>query len=73
MIRWLIRKWHARQRAVDIDVLWPACRDGTYDLEDAKAAFWLHTRMDPAWAELSVTEMEKILDELPTGKEATCL
>jgi len=49
---WLVRFWHARQRAIDVDILWPACRDQAIDLDHARAAFALHASHDPAWLEL---------------------
>jgi hypothetical protein len=44
--------WHARQRRIDLDILWPICRREANDLDHAKAAFAVHAYHDPAWLEL---------------------
>jgi hypothetical protein len=49
MIGWLIAKWHARCRAIDLQLLWPTCCDLAIDLDHAKAAFAVHAFADPAW------------------------
>jgi hypothetical protein len=47
--RWLRNLWWARQRAVDMAVLWPVCKEEAPTLEYAKAAFAVHAFRDPAW------------------------
>ena len=43
MITWLRFRWYARQRRLDVDLLWPSCRKYSGgDLERARAAFALH-------------------------------
>ena len=64
MIRWLLRRWHARQRAIDVDVLWPACRDQAPDLDTARAAFAVHAYRDNAWMELGGEELARRIGEL---------
>jgi hypothetical protein len=57
MIQWLLDRWHARQRAIDIDILWPACCRNAQDLDHAKAAFAKHAFHDEAWLCLGENEI----------------
>lgn len=60
----LIRSWwHARQRQIDLDILWPICVRGANDLDHAKAAFAVHAFNDPAWRELG-EELFNFIDRL---------
>jgi PIN domain nuclease of toxin-antitoxin system len=52
MIRRLFAWWRARQRAIDLDILWPACKAHAMDLDQAKAVFAVHAFHDPAWLSL---------------------
>lgn len=49
MIQWLLSKWRAQQRRIDMETLWPACKKYAPDLDHAKAAFMLHCANDTAW------------------------
>jgi hypothetical protein len=49
MFKWLMGKWHARQRAIDLQILWPVCCDLAISIDHAKAAFATHAFADPAW------------------------
>ena len=49
MMRWLFDWWHARQRAIDLKILWPSCRDQAPDLDTARTAFRWHAMHDKAW------------------------
>lgn len=64
MIRWLIDRWHARQRALDIAVLWSACKEQAPNLVTAKAAFAVHAFHDRAWLCLGEAEIKRRIDEL---------
>ena len=64
MIRWLLNSWRGRQRAIDIAILWPSCRETAPTLEDAHAAFTLHTTLDPAWRTLTQDEVDEIVGSL---------
>lgn len=64
MIRWLIRKFNARRRRIDLEILWPACRDNAPSIERAREAFFVHAMMDDAWTELGPTEMVRIIEGL---------
>ena len=70
-MRWLNRLldpvyawWQARQRRIDIETLWPSCRDQASDLEHARRAFMLHIVGDPAWSAISDKERKRIVSEL---------
>lgn len=41
--------WWARQRAIDIKLLWPTCKELTPDLATAHQVFMVHAANDPAW------------------------
>ena len=56
--------WHARQRRIDMDILWPQCLAGARDLDHAKAAFAMHAFNDPAWQELGEDYIFKFIDNL---------
>jgi hypothetical protein len=61
----LIRTWwRARQRAVDIDVLWPILLREAGDLDRAKAAFAFHAMNDPAWLCLGEERIIAFVDKL---------
>jgi hypothetical protein len=64
VIRWLIRWWHKRQRAIDVEILWPACRDQAATLDAARAAFTMHAFHDPAWQELGSAEIHRRVRQL---------
>jgi hypothetical protein len=67
-IDWLLRKWaspwHAHMRAIDMAVLWPVCRNGAADMDQAKAAFAIHCFNDPAWLALGEQEILRRIDNL---------
>ncbi len=47
--RWPIGLWYARCRSIDLQILWPTCREHARDLTHAKAAFANHAFNDRAW------------------------
>ena len=63
-MKWLLNWWHARQRAIDLQILWPSCRDQARDLDHAKAAFAVHAFNDTAWTCLGEREVCRLIDEL---------
>lgn len=63
-MKWLRKFWYARLRAIDLRVLWPACRERARDLDHAKAAFALHAMNDDAWLILGQEEVARFIDEL---------
>lgn len=50
-LRWLRELWWARQRAVDLEILWPSCKELAPDLDRARACFAVHAFNDPCWYE----------------------
>ena len=63
-VAFLLRWWHARQRAIDLRILWPACRDQTDDLDRARMAFAIHAFHDKAWLCLGDDEIKRQISEL---------
>lgn len=61
-----VRKWwNARQRRIDMDMLWPICLRGASDLDHAKAAFAYHCFNDPAWTnDFTHDEIVAFIDRL---------
>lgn len=41
--------WWERQRATDLEILWPTCKAQAQTLDHAKAAFAVHAFNDKAW------------------------
>jgi hypothetical protein len=62
--RLILAWWHARQRQIDMDILWPICRREANDLDHAKAAFAVHAYNDPAWLELGEDTLFQTIDRL---------
>jgi hypothetical protein len=56
--------WQRRQRAIDMDLLWPACCADAPDLDAAKKAFAEHAMRDPAWQALGEHEVIRFIDQL---------
>jgi hypothetical protein len=48
-MNWLRNWWWARQRAMDLRILWPSCKELAPNLDKAKQAFMMHAINDPAW------------------------
>jgi hypothetical protein len=63
-LRWLIRWWHARQRQIDLDILWPVCCAEARDLDHAKMAFAVHAFNDTAWTSLGDDKLYAVIDQL---------
>jgi hypothetical protein len=67
MVVWaaLMKWWRARQRKVDIEILWPICLKEASDLDHAKAAFAMHVFNDEAWvADFNEGELIAYIDKL---------
>jgi hypothetical protein len=60
--------WRARQRKIDLAILWPICIKGAVmndlGLDHAKAAFAYHCFNDPAWLTLGEDEIVRQIDAL---------
>lgn len=55
MMEWIQRWWRSRQRAMDMSVLWPVCKEEAPSLDVARAIFMSHCMNDSAWT-LDYTE-----------------
>ena len=64
MIRWLLDRWRARQRDIDLRILWPVCKENARDLDHAKAAFAYHAFHDGAWLHLGDAEIARQIEAL---------
>lgn len=65
MFKLISKWWRRRQRSIDMQILWPACKSQAPDLESAKAAFAVHAFNDPAWTQdYSEQELYDAIDAL---------
>ncbi len=64
MIAWLRHWWAARQRSIDIEILWPCCKENAHNLDEARAAFAFHAFGDSAWLILGEDEICNRIDNL---------
>jgi hypothetical protein len=64
MIRWLLGLYYARLRRIDLEILWPSCRDQAWSIDHARAAFAVHAFRDPAWLFLGHDEIANTIDRL---------
>lgn len=53
-----------RLRKIDLEILWPICKEKAIDLDHAKAAFAYHAFHDRAWWDIRETEMIDIINGL---------
>lgn len=63
-LQWLVGRWRERQRSLDIELLWPCCRELAASLDEARAVFAVHCFMDPAWRCLGDEEICRRIDLL---------
>lgn len=60
-----VKNWYdARRRRIDLEILWPACKEQARTLDQAKAAFAVHAFNDPAWSSLGREGIYLIIDNL---------
>jgi hypothetical protein len=60
----MLQLLHRYRRKLDIEILWPRCREHAPSLYQARLAFTVHAFNDPAWLCLGKTEIAKIIDRL---------
>jgi len=48
-MKFLRNIFQARQRKADLEILWPAIKDASPDLDTAKTAFFMHAVEEPCW------------------------
>jgi hypothetical protein len=58
--------WRARQRAIDVDVLWPAIARNARCPTAAREAFKLHARLSRAWDGFGAAELDALIRRLQT-------
>ncbi len=63
-MKWLLNWWHARQRKIDLNILWPSCKELAPDMDHAKAAFAVHAFHDRAWLCLGEAEIYERIEAL---------
>ncbi len=56
--------WWAKQREIDLDVLWPQCKAKADSLEAARSAFALHAFNTPAWIRHYKEELASVISKL---------
>ena len=64
MIRFFRGLWYARQRRIDLEILWPTCKANARDLEIAKVVFCIHVAQDPAWLDVDADHVVALLEAL---------
>jgi hypothetical protein len=64
MYMWIKKLWYAHLRRIDIQVLWPLCKEKSESLGHAKAIFAVHAVHDRAWLILGTDEIIRRIDQL---------
>jgi len=64
IFRFLQRKWWAIQRAQDLKILWPICKQHSSSLDTARKAFAIHAYHDPAWVNEYGYDLDGIINAL---------
>lgn len=64
MLTWIRHWWWSRQRAIDLRILWPICKERGRNLDHAKAAFAVHAFHDPAWIGFYGEDLYNVIDAL---------
>jgi hypothetical protein len=63
-LKYLRDRYNARRRALDIQILWPACKEQAATIDYARAAFAMHAFNDEAWTCLGDEEIKRIITTL---------
>lgn len=62
MFKWLVNWWRRRQRRVDLDILWPICKQKAEgDIAEARAVFMAHMCFDSAYEGMSQEETDEFI------------
>lgn len=64
MFKRLQKWWRKRQRNIDVEILWPSCKQIAPNISKARTAFFLHCINDDAWCDLSAEELVLFILEL---------
>lgn len=54
----------AHKRRVDLDILWPSCKQNASSVFAARLAFRAHCLQDPAWMAIPAREVDEIVRQL---------
>lgn len=63
-MKFLREWWWARQRKMDLLLLWPQCKQLAPTLQLAKVAFMYHAVNDPAWSHYYGDKLPSVIDSL---------
>lgn len=65
MTSWIFRWYRKRQRQIDIDLLWPICKERASSRDIAEDAFYWHCINDRAWTkDFNQKRIADIISEL---------
>ena len=66
MLKWLLRQfnYNDRRRQIDLQILWPTCKELAQDIDHAKMAFACHCYNDEAWKPLGEDEIYRRIEAL---------
>jgi hypothetical protein len=69
MILWIVRairrRYHRRQRELDLEFLWPSLKQNANgDIERAKDAFEMHCALNPAWRDVHPDKIAELITTL---------
>ena len=64
ILRMIQRWWWRRQRALDLEILWPICKERAPTIDAARALFMYHAFNDTAWIGEYKSELPRIIGEL---------
>lgn len=65
MFKMIGRYWRKRQRQIDIDILWPTCKEQANNISHARGIFYIHCMMDEAWTrDYKPTQIVQIIEGL---------
>ena len=60
----LLLNYNHQRREIDIEILWPLCKQYAPDLATARLRFALHAINDPAWKSLGKAEIQRRIQSL---------
>ena len=56
--------YNHRRRQIDLQILWPVCRENAPDIDHARVAFAVHVFNDPAWTTLGHDDIARRINAL---------
>ncbi len=64
MIKFLRNYFRAKQREIDLRILWPSIRARAPDILSARQAFFSHIVFDPAWGDFTLGDLVDLVNDL---------